>query len=157
MDNLERALERDSVVRSLGVLCLALGAFLTYLVVNIPTAGVAAEGHTTSLLRCGPLVAFGTLLGGLILLIAGRRVRRFMVLKWCDATPLQVCGTLLLALVCVAFQWWFDRNFSRRPGEGLHAPVTRPSQGAPGNASPRTRPTATPSNQIEAQQCGLVG
>jgi hypothetical protein len=115
MDDLERALDRSAVVRSLGVLCLALGAFLTYLSVNLPIAEASAGKRIITIHRSGIGASLGTLLGGLILLIAGRHVRRFMVLRWGDATRQQVCGTLLLAILlataCIAFEAWFARYF----------------------------------------------
>jgi hypothetical protein len=113
MDALERVLNRSAVVRSLGVLCLALGAFLAHASIYLPIAEAAVGEQTITIHRGGIGASLGTLLGGPVLLIAGRHVRRFMVLRWGSATPQQVRGTLLLAVLlaaaCIAFEAWFTR------------------------------------------------
>jgi hypothetical protein len=113
LGNLEQALARNAAVRWLGVLCLALGAYLAYLSIYALVAEEAAESRAITVHRLGIGASLGSLFGGIILLIAGRRVRRFMVLRWQDATPQQVRGTLLLATLlaaaCIAFETWFAR------------------------------------------------
>jgi hypothetical protein len=108
-------LNRSAVVGCLDVLCLALDAFLTYLSVSEPIAGASVGKRIMIIHRGGIGASLGTLLGGLILLIAGRHVERFMVLRWGNATPQQVRGTLLLAVLptaaCIAFEAWFARDF----------------------------------------------
>ena len=112
MDHLERALESNAFFRYLGILCVGLGALLASLTVYPPIAAARAGEPIIRIHRYGVGGAFGALLCGVIFLIAGRHVRRFMVRRWRDATPLQVCGTLLLVAACAAFQAWFERYFA---------------------------------------------
>jgi len=112
MDDLERAVQNSAFIRYLGILCLGLGALFAYLTVYPPIADALAGKPVISIHRTGVGGAFGTLLCGVIFLIAGKHVGRFMVLKWRTATSLQICGTVLLAAACFAFQIWFERYFA---------------------------------------------
>ena len=112
MDHLEQALKSNAFVRYIGILCLGLGALFASLTVYPQIAAARAGKPIISIHRYGVGATFGVLLCGVIFLAAGRDIRRFMVLKWRDATLLQVCGTLLLVGACAAFQAWFERYFA---------------------------------------------
>jgi hypothetical protein len=104
--------ESNAFVRFLGKLCVGIGAGFACLTVYPPIADALAGKPVISIHRTGVGGALGVLLCGFIFLIAGARVRRFMVLSWRDATPLNVCGSLAIAAAFLAFQVIFERYFA---------------------------------------------
>ena len=111
MDDLDRALESNAFVRYLGIFPVGLGVLFASLTVYPPIAAARAGQRIVYIHRSGVGAAFGCMLYGVILLIAGGNVRHFMMRKWYDARPLQICGTLLVVLACATFQVWFERCF----------------------------------------------
>jgi hypothetical protein len=112
MDDLDRALESNLFVRYLGILAVGLGVLFVSLSVYPPIAAARAGQRVVIIHRSGVGAAFCCMLYGIILLVARRNVRHFMMWKWYDAKPLQICGTLLIVLASAAFQAWFERYFS---------------------------------------------
>jgi hypothetical protein len=112
MDDLDRALESNAFVRYLGILSVGLCVIFASLTVYPPIAAARAGQRIVIIHRSGVGAAFCCMLYGVILLVAGRNGRHFMMRKWYDARPLQICGTLLVVLAAAAFQAWFERYFS---------------------------------------------
>jgi hypothetical protein len=111
MDHLDRALESSAFVRCLGMMTLGLTVGFASLTVYPPIAGAQAGQRVIFIHRYGVGAAFGCLLCGVIFLIAGRHVRHFMMMRWFDVRPLQICGTLLVVLACAVFQAWLESYF----------------------------------------------
>jgi hypothetical protein len=111
-DDLDRALESNAFVRYLDILSVGLGVLFASLTVNPPIAAARAGQRIVFIHRSGVEAAFCCMLCGVILLVAGKNVRHFMMRKWYDARPLQICGTLLVVLAAAAFRAWFERYFS---------------------------------------------
>lgn len=109
MDYEEELMDNSLAVRCLGVLCLLLGGFLGYLGVYTPIQQAHA-GAESIWLRSGVAGAVaGTLLCGVIFLIAGRYVKHILVLQWRTAKPMQIVGTLVLVAICVGVEIVFER------------------------------------------------
>lgn len=102
MDYEEELMDNSAAVRCLGVFLLFIGAWIGYGVVYTPIQQAYAGAETISLDTGYVGLSAVCLLCGIIFLVAGRHVKKFLMLNWHTTKPLQVIGTLVLAAIVIA-------------------------------------------------------
>ena len=96
-------------VRVLGTIALVLGCFIGHSGVYAPLQQALAGRQTLSLHSGAVGVSICAVLGGTIMLIAGRHTRKVLMHRWYNATPLNVLGTLIIVALAILGDIYFER------------------------------------------------
>ncbi len=98
----DELLDNSIAVRILGVIAIAIGCFVGHTGVYVPLTQ-ALSGRQSLYLHSGAVgTTVAAVVGGLVMLIAGRHTRKVLMHRWYNAAPLNVAGTFVIVALAIA-------------------------------------------------------
>lgn len=101
-------MDTDAGIRVVGLLTIGIGAAAGYFGIYETIIEAQARKPNIAVYEGAAVLTIVCLLYGLIMLIGGMRSKSFIVIKSHDVRPLQTLVILLIILIGVGIQIWFD-------------------------------------------------